>query len=384
MKVSNKKRLVPIMVTIIIIALLGLGLMAGRYTVIRPFKKQIRSHYRCETLGKCLSDTRKKRVALAYYDSDKVVEEMDNFSWSVPNVPTPFVGNAPKPGKHNNALINSIQFRADHEVLIPKPSNVYRIFITGGSTAYGSGAPDQQRTIAGYLAGILNANSASSKDLKYEILTAANPAWASTHERIMIENRLSELEPDLVISFSGNNDVHWGYKGRNSLWFRAYADDFFLELINRAYKISGYGNLVDVPETEPSPEDPSLVAARIVKNVTLCSYVLSLKKATYFFFLQPTLAVSKKGLTDNERRHLDSKKEKHQKEKEYFLKCYAHMNSSLKHLKIDNFRFVNLSDIFDDTDEREDIFVDSYHFGDKGNELAAKNIFRHIEHVVKQ
>jgi len=294
------------------------------------------------------------------------------------------VGNAPKPGKHNNASINSMQLRVDNEVLIPKPSNVYRIFITGGSTAYGSGAPDQQRTIAGYLARILNASLTSSTNKKYEVLTAANPAWASTHERIMIENRLSELEPDMVISFSGNNDVHWGYKGRDILWFRAYADDFFLGLINRAYNISGYGNLVDVPETEPSPEDPSLVAARIVKNVTLSSYVLSLKKATYFFFLQPTLAVSKKGLTDNERRLLDDKKEKHQKEKAYFAECYVKMDSSLKNLKIDNFRFVNLSDIFDDTDEGEDIFIDSFHFGDKGNEVAARNISRHIEHVIKQ
>ncbi len=379
MKLTDKTHSIPIIITIITIALFGLGLLAGRYTVIRPFKKQIRSHYRCETLGKCLSDKRKKRAALAYYHSDKVVEEMDNFSWAVPNVPTPFVGNAPKPGKHNNAFINSMQLRADHEILLPKPPNVYRIFITGGSTAYGSGAPDQQRTIAGYLAGMLNANRASSKGLKYEVLTAANPAWASTHERIMIENRLSELEPDMVISFSGNNDVHWGYKGRNSLWFKAYADDFFLGLVNRAYKISGYGNLVDVPETEPSPEDPSLVAARIVKNVTLSSYVLSLNKATYFFFLQPTLAVSKKVLTDNERLLLDDKKEKHQKEKAYFAECYAKMAPSLKNLKIDNFRFVNLSDIFDDTDEGEDIFVDSYHFGDKGNEMAARNIFRHIK-----
>ena len=382
MKSTSKTHLVPIMVTFIIVVLLGLGLLAGRYTVIRPFKKQIRSHYRFETLGKFLSDKRKKRAALAYYDSDKVVEEMDNFSWAVPNVPTPFVGNAPKPGKNNNASINSMQLRADNEVSLPKPSNVYRIFITGGSTAYGSGAPDQKRTIAGYLAGILNSKLTSSTNKKYEVLTAANPAWASTHERIMIENRLSELEPDLVISFSGNNDVHWGYNGRNILWFRAYADHFFLRLINRAYKISGYGNLVDVPETEPSPEDPSLVAVRIVKNVTLSSYVLSFKKATYFFFLQPTLAVSKKGLTDNERRLLDDMKEKHQKEKVYFSQCYAKMDSSLKTLKIDNFYFVNLSDIFDNIDEGEDIFVDSYHFGDKGNELAAKNIFRHIKPVL--
>ena len=382
MKSTIKTHLVQITVTVIAIALLGLGLLAGRYTVIRPFKKEIHSYSKAETLGNLLSDKRKKSVALAYYDPEGVLKAIDNFSWAVPNVPTPFVGSAPKPGKHNNASINSMQFRADNEVLIPKPSNVYRIFITGGSTAYGSGAPDQKRTISGYLARILNASLTSSTNMKYEVLTAANPAWASTHERIIIENRLSELEPDMVISFSGNNDVHWAYKGRNILWLRTYADDFFLGLINRAYKFSGYGDLVQIPETEPPPIASSLVAKRLAKNVTLSSYVLSLKKATYFFFLQPSLAVTKKGLTDNELRLLDDKKEKHQKEKTYFAKCYAKMDSSLKNLKIDNFRFVNLSDIFDDMDEGEDIFLDSYHFGDKGNEVAARNIFRHIKPVI--
>ena len=47
----------------------------------------------------------------------------------------------PTPGQHGNAHINSMQFRAGKELEMPKPANTYRIFITGGSTAYGSGAP---------------------------------------------------------------------------------------------------------------------------------------------------------------------------------------------------------------------------------------------------
>ena len=66
----------------------------------------------------------------------------------------------------------------------------------------------------------------------YEVFTMATPAWASTHERIMIENRLSDLEPDLVVSLSGNNDVHWGAKNRNVLWFRAYHDEFYFDLLD--------------------------------------------------------------------------------------------------------------------------------------------------------
>ena len=155
----------------------------------------------------------------------------------------------------------------------------------------------QQQTISEYLSELLNSRLSPDTNLYYEVLTFATPAWASTNERIAIENRISELEPDLVISISGNNDIHWGWRGRNILWFRTYSDELFFSLINKAYEIAGYPELPDVTQIEPSPVSPALVADRLIKNVILGSYALDLKNIPYFYFLQPTVAMTNKELT---------------------------------------------------------------------------------------
>lgn len=146
--------------------------------------------------------------------------EMDSFSSAVTSVLTPFVGSGPEPGRHDNAFINSMQFRSSKEVSMPKPPTTYGIFFTGGSVAYGSGAPSQDKTIGQYLENLLNLEITPVSHLRYEVFTLASPAWTSTHERIVIENRLSELDPDMVISFSGSNDVHCAGAGRDVFWFR--------------------------------------------------------------------------------------------------------------------------------------------------------------------
>jgi hypothetical protein len=33
-------------------------------------------------------------------------------------------------------------------------------------------------------------------------------------------------------------------------------------------------------------------------------------------------------------------------------------------------------------DADQEVFVDSYHFGDKGNELIARGIYQHIEEII--
>jgi hypothetical protein len=105
---------------------------------------------------------------------------MDDFSWAVPSIPTPFVGAAPTPGRHGTAYINAMQFRANREVAMPKPDRTYRIFLTGGSTAYGNGAPSNDTTIGGYLNAIFARQLAPVTGLQYEVFTMANSAWAST------------------------------------------------------------------------------------------------------------------------------------------------------------------------------------------------------------
>ena len=48
---------------------------------------------------------------------------------------------------------------------------------------------------------------------------------------------------------------------------------------------------------------------------------------------------------------------------------------------IDNFEYVNLAGVFDDS--KDEIFIDSNHFGDRGNEIIAKAIAAGIEKIAR-
>jgi lysophospholipase L1-like esterase len=376
MKATTRQVILSVGLSGVLVAMVGLGFAVGRYTVIKAFDRQIRSSSKAFTLGSLLNDKQKRAIVHAYHEGDGVYHKLDAISWAVPNTPTPFVGNAPTPGVHGVAHINSMQFRSESEIEIPKPKGTYRIFITGGSTAYGSGAPSEARTIGGYLSRIVSTKLAPATNLKYEIFTMANPAWTTTHERIVIENRLSELEPDLILSFSGNNDVHWGRLGRNVLWFRSYADEFFLDLIKKAYDLSGRQRIPEVTQIERREIPSTLVAERLIKNVRLSSYALSQKQIAYVFVLQPALALTGKSLTNRERKAL--------RNQDYVRECYAQLDQALRNFRADNFHYVNLTDVFDEVDNREEIFIDGAHFGDKGNEIIAENIFPHIKHWINR
>ena len=260
-----KKLLLALVPTIVVLLLFGLGFLACYYVIVKVLDNEIQGEAKANTLGRLLKDTPEKRSALAstYYDPGKALQMFDDISWAVPNIPTPFVGTAPTPGQHGTAHINSMQFRAAKELEMPKPADTYRIFITGGSTAFGSGAPGDDQTIAGYLNTILSRQLTPITKQKYEVLTMANRAWASTQERIVIENRLSELEPDMVISFSGVNDVHWGLRGRNVLWFRSYADEFYWSLIKRVFIITRQPPMPENTRIE-NPIAPALVVERLL------------------------------------------------------------------------------------------------------------------------
>ncbi len=376
MKTISRQIMLSIGVSIIVAGLVAMGFVVGQYTIIRTFDAQIQSMSKAFTLGGILDDQNKLAVTRAYYGGASVLHQLNDITWAVPNIPTPFVGNAPTPGQFGVAYNNSMQFRAKNEIEIPKPTNTFRIFLTGGSTAYGSGAPSQDRTIAGYLSQILERNLSPSTNLKYEVFTMANPAWATTHERIIIENRLSELHPDLVISFSGNNDVHWGKLGRNVLWFRNYSDEFFLNLIKTVYKLTDQEPIPEVTQIDPREIAPYLVAKRLIKNVKLSSFALSQNNVDYVFLLQPNLAVTGKSLTERERKSL--------KYQDYFQKCYAQIDSVLRDFDADNYNYINLANVFDNINDHEDIFIDSYHFGDKGNEIVAESIYHKVKDMIIQ
>ena len=346
-----------------------IGFAAGRFHTRRAFRHEFQDVRESETLGAMLNAQDKAKYALAYNDPTSAALKMDEIAYSVPNVLTPFVVTGPKPGLSGNAHVNSMQFRSPRELSVPKPAGVCRIFLTGGSTAFGSGAPSEDATPGAFLESLLNGPERSPHRQYCEVFTLANPAWASTHERIVIENRLSELQPDLVISLSGNNDAHWAAAGRDVFWFRTYADQHCWNLLNLARRLGGVEPMPEVEE-HAATISPASVADRLAKNVLLSAAAVEMAGARYVFALQPMIAVSTKKLSarENEIRAAQAAGFDH------FAQCYRYMRSRLSELSDDRLVYLDLSDIFADLGASDEIFLDSYHFGDRGNELVAARI----------
>jgi len=353
------------------------GYLAGRLSVARAFRAQVAAFAAASTLGGIAGQDR-QALAQAYRDPERAAREMDSYSWQVPNVPTPFVGSMPEPGLHASATIGPDQFRGTGQVQTPKPAGTFRIFVTGGSTAWGVGAPDDSATIPAVLGRLLAERVAPRTGLTYEVIDAADPGWASTQERILIENRLSELEPDLVVSLSGNNEAHWGFLGFDVLWFRTYYDDYYVELLLRALGLGGV-----VPQRprvlrRDQPVDPELVLARLEKNLRLAALALEPTGAHYVFALQPTLAATHKPLTARERAILASER-LGSGATAYFQRVYARFRAELPGLQLPAFGYVDLAGAFDGRPATEELFLDSYHFGDRGNELLAERLLQALE-----
>lgn len=357
---------------VVIAALLGLGIgvLLGRYLAGQPFRHQVRDYAVSETLGAMLSAEERGRAALAFKDSAAAASDMTRFSYAVANVPTPFVGSGPRPGQNDNAWINPMQFRSHKDVVMPKPPDTYRIFLTGGSTAFGSGAPSQDTIVGAYLEKRLGPEIGSLTGRQLEIFTLANPSWTSTHERILIENRLTELAPDMVISLSGSNDVHWAGAGRNVGWFRTYAEQHFWELLNAARKLAGLGSMPEVV-AKASPVAPVRVGERLEKNVRLGAMALAMAGAHYVFVLQPGLAVTSKPLSPREQ---ELRMGLAPWALENFSQCYEEIRKRLAELNDGNFLYLDKSNVFSELDVADEIFLDSYHFGDRGNEILAHAI----------
>ena len=295
--------------------------------------------------------------------------DLEKVTWVERDIPTPFVGFAPAPGPLASGFVNSMQFRYAREIEVPKPNNVCRVFLTGGSTAFGTAASSNETTIGGYLEAYLN-EALRLRGIRCEVITAAAGAWSSTHERILIENRLVELEPDIVISFSGHNDAFWSVVGRNLLWFRTFQDDYFLVLLN---SVLAANSAEEFPTQDPGAGvqvSPAKAAERLARNVECGHYVLTRVGADYVYALQPLLELSQKVRTPREEQIVEAVGSL-----TWFVQMedyYQEFRRSLRALEQRGLHFLDTTSIFDTCDDDIEIFIDTAHFGDRGNDLIAQ------------
>lgn len=107
--------------------------------------------------------------------------------------------------------INRYGFRG-REFSPAKPANVFRILVTGASVAFGTTPSHDRLTLQGQLERRLNQLfGAAGLDKRAEVYNLALPALTSASEVAILLNLL-ETRPDLVIMFTGWNDLVFAHE----------------------------------------------------------------------------------------------------------------------------------------------------------------------------
>jgi hypothetical protein len=269
--------------------------------------------------------------------------------------------------------INMLGFRDWRETYVTKPEKTVRVFITGGSVAWGTGASSQQQTISYILERLLNERMSGATGFRYEVINAAAIGWSSTQEKLLIQHRLVDMHPDVVIMLSGNNDVHWALAGADLRWFYGYADLNYLALINEAYNSDGHPERTVAAPASSRPLNCSAVSRITKDNAEDATAALQRVGATLVFALQPNIVSTPKQLTERERKLLAMR------EKPHWDACYQAMRDGLGRISAHNYRFLDLSRAFGEFDESTEMFIDSYHFADQGNHLVARGLVEGLD-----
>jgi hypothetical protein len=309
-------------------------------------------------------------VEKCYYDG---AVDFTQVVWTGRDMPTPLLGFAPQPGPLPGGHINRQQFRYRRDLVTPKPPGTCRIFLIGGSTAFGSGASTNETTVGGYLERYLN-GEAKEYGCRFEVVTAAACGWASSHERILVENRLIEMEPDVVLALSGHNDVFWGMLRCNINCYRAIQDVYYLRLSNALLQSNFKDSFPeDLPEWH-EPVSAAQTAARLRRNVELTQAALERVGADYCFALQPVLSCSRKVRTPREEFMAGRPGgfRAVQQQAEIAARC-GECRTALSALKLPHFSFWDLTGVFDG-EGGSDVFIDRCHFGDHGHDLIARRL----------
>ena len=203
-------------------------------------------------------------------------------------------------------------------------SDAYRVFMFGGSTMWGYGAPD-----AGTIPAYFQTALSDAIDQPVCVINFGRTAYVSTQEllQFIFELRAGHI-PDAVIFYDGINDVYAAYQSgepthqnQPQIIKRLYPDETeqsFLErlreeLINKTYAFNLANRWLN-SESEDSPSELITYKTMGVNTEELAAEVAAVYLENYdfvrvlgesydfdmYFFWQPALIVQPEPLTQNE------------------------------------------------------------------------------------
>lgn len=304
-----------------------------------------------------------------------------------------YLGYVPKASfVHEGYRTNCYHFRYSEDFPIHKEPGEIRIFITGGSKAWGSGVT-QRRLYTSLMEDLFKREHSPAR---IRVICAAGNAYCSVQERIMVENLVLPLEPDSIVMFSGRNDCYFGYAGKNILQeqdFFGYRklihkeehtqeapnyNDYLLKLhffIDwlRYRRYAGHA-IASKPESLPADR----VVQILLDNIHIVSDIAKRHNCTFIYYLESSIFCTAKPLSPWEQSIIKRGEKKFSGFPEYNRRIYG----ILKHIlpldaQENGYLFLDGDEAI--KDEKRSVFVDNVHFGDRGYRLVAQHMFQEMQ-----
>jgi len=310
-----------------------------------------------------------------------------------------YLGYMPKENSDGKGYrTNNVFFRYAVDMDFKKKDNEYRVFVTGGSAAWGTGVKQDKNLSS--VAESLARNDFPEKVIR--IISAGVGGYCSTQERIFIENWILGFSPDMVILFSGWNDTYYGFSGENILLeqdflgYRARAEggepgspssvrqekpvfkNYFLKThyyIDKAlYKTRHEKKEVILAKILKRERPIESVIETLLWNLHILSSLSQRYGFRLVFVLQPSLFVTQKQLTPYERGLLDTYTNKYIGFDSYNLAAYSKIKAALAtDSKVNNYEFYDGDDFISSV--KDSLFIDYVHFGDRGYRILWQRIY---------
>jgi lysophospholipase L1-like esterase len=375
----------PVLISLLAAAAAIGGFFIGKHAATDAYVKKVKPIVADEItlqpeldgVRRSLNDPVNARALAAIYgipadDRARLEQRLGEIPWVPPYRPAPFVGHMARPFDSAALHVNAEGLRDVERDYHSKAAGTVRIFITGGSTAWGTGSA-QGDTIWVALERILNDRIARATGLRYEVINAAFPAWSTTQEKIFIQQRLVDMHPDLIIMFSGNNDVHWGLHRSDIRWYFSYSDLNFVELLNELYLSSGHPEERVATPLTAGPVDCAQVGRYAARNIEEAARSAARAKSRLIFALQPNLVSTMKRASEHEQRFLS------QQNKPYWDACYQAIRDETAKIDAPNFQAVDVSRLFGEYGADTELFIDTYHLAAKANLRVAEALASQVD-----
>lgn len=305
------------------------------------------------------------------------------FPGGLARYPQPYVGFT---GKPKTALFNELGYRGDLPVL-PKPADEYRIFIVGGSAVF-LGEPSIPEAIEQELH---KAGQQNARTYNFGVISSV-----SGMELARILHQLVDFKPDLIISYSGGNDLthplFWDPRPGYPFNFVAFEKNPLLEadahsyplmplilyssnLLRRYFPDFFVKQFVNIDELRSevrfgSPDWERAIAQKYVLNLKKSQVVANSFGIRWMSVFQPMLAF-KQNLSPSEGEHLQLPVQTHVK------KLHSLVREEMK-LEAPELQetFHDFSNVFGA--DSSEAFIDDIHTTNWGTEFVAKALARSI------